>query len=518
MIILFLLILLYSNITSNSYTTIKNKKIITTLTGLKGINNDNIIKSSIADELIGWDDANRNIFIDKYWQKQPVLIRNALNNIESLLQFEFPIDLFDLACDDDVESRMIIQKRGKWIKEYGPFDRYYLDSYLNKGNWTILVQEVDRHIPRIADLWHKYFNIVPLWRRDDIMISYASSGGGIGAHVDNYDVFLIQGKGRREWTIENSFVSAEEEAIREIPNVDTRLLKDFKADQKWILEAGDMLYLPPRVPHRGISLGSDCVTISLGFRAPSYRSIMTAFCQHVCEKAIPEKAFYSDPDLQIQQSPALISEDARKTMSDTISKYISTVKDDKDAFDKWLGTYLTVPLRMQLRQPQPFFLESYIQKMENKRIKSEETIDIENDEDDEDDEDGMYDDDDDDDDILPYSVRSKHSVATKLIFKDAEEILVAVLDGKVNLRRLEGTRIAYIPSTQTPSQSSFFIDGEEYPLPSDAAFAGPLLSDNRVLTSDLLQNYMNRSKQSSFTRVLASLLRSGLFYPIDKNE
>lgn len=243
---------------------------------------------------------------------------------------------------------------------------------------------------------------------------------------------------------------------------------------------------------------------------------MTAFCQHVCEKTIPEKAFYSDPDLQIQQSQALISDTSRKTISNTISNYVNTVIDDKEAFDKWLGTYLTVPLRMQLRQPQPFFLESYIQKMENKKANSENTNEKSSDNNDNDNNDD-YDnyDDDDDDDILPYSVRSKHSVATKKVFKDVEEILVAVLDGNVSLRRLEGTRIAHISSDS--KHASFFIDGEEYPLPSDAAFAGPLLSDNRVLTSDLLKNYLNRNKQSSFTRVLASLLRSGIFYPVDCN-
>lgn len=511
--LLFVILFIYSNITCYSYISIITKKIASS-SSLIRLNNDVTPSSSIADEIIGWDDDHRNLFIERYWQKRPVLIRNAFGNLEQLLQFDFPRDLFDLACDDDVESRMIIQKKNnKWNKEYGPFDKEYLDSYLNKSNWTILVQEVDRHIPRIADIWHKYFNVVPLWRRDDIMISYAAPGGGIGAHVDNYDVFLIQGKGRREWAIENSFVSGEEEAIREVPNVDTRLLRDFKADQKWVLETGDMLYLPPRIPHRGVSLGDDCVTISLGFRAPSYRSIMTAFCQHVCEKTIPEKAFYSDPDLQIQQSQALISDTSRKTISNTISKYVNTVIDDKEAFDKWLGTYLTVPLRMQLRQPQPFFLESYIQKMENKKENSENTNSDNIDNDNNDDYDNY--DDDDDDDILPYSVRSKHSVATKKVFKDVEEILVAVLDGNVSLRRLEGTRIAHISSDS--KKASFFIDGEEYPLPSDAAFAGPLLSDNRVLTSDLLKNYLNRNKQSSFTRVLASLLRSGIFYPVDCN-
>ena len=109
------------------------------------------------------------------------------------------------------------------------------------------------------------------------MISYATVGGGIGAHVDNYDVFLIQGRGQREWSIENAFLTQEEELKREVKGAQTRLLEDFRADQKWLLAPGDMLYLPPRVPHMGVSCSSDCTTVSIGFRAPSYRSLMVAF-------------------------------------------------------------------------------------------------------------------------------------------------------------------------------------------------------------------------------------------------
>ena len=151
--------------------------------------------------------------------------------------------------------------------------------------------------------------------------------------------------------------------------------------------------------------------------------------------------------------------------------------------------------------------------MENKKTNNDNNGNDDNDDNDDKDDDDDYDDyDDDDDDILPYSVRSKHSVATKRTFKDVEEVLLAVLDGQVNLRRLEGTRIAHISST---SLTTLFIDGEEYPLPSDSTFAGPLLCDNRVLTNDLLKNHLSRNRQSSFTRILASLLRSGLFYPVD---
>ena len=161
-----------------------------------------------------------------------------------LLDTITPRDLKQLSYDDDVESRTVSNINGNWIKEYGAFPEGHFDT-LNASEvpWTVLVQEVDRHIPRVADLWQKYFSFVPTWRRDDIMISYAPSNGGIGAHVDAYDVFLIQGRGTREWSIENKFISAEEEVARKVRNADTKLIRDFKRDQSWVLRTGDMLVL-----------------------------------------------------------------------------------------------------------------------------------------------------------------------------------------------------------------------------------------------------------------------------------
>ena len=149
----------------------------------------------------------------------------------------------------------------------------------------------------MADLWFDYFNFIPLWRRDDVMCSYSAKGGGIGGHVDNYDVFLIQGSGEKEWSIETHFVSHNEELKRKLPNSETRLLSDFKADQTWTTQPGDMLYLPPRIPHKGVSLTNECVTISMGFRSPSYESLHAAFCQHHCQISGASNKFYADSDL-----------------------------------------------------------------------------------------------------------------------------------------------------------------------------------------------------------------------------
>jgi 50S ribosomal protein L16 3-hydroxylase len=209
------------------------------------------ICSPIADELDGWNADNGSEFLEKYWQKKPVLIRNAFPDIKYDVEFLTEADMFTLSYDEDVESRTLIKdKDGLWNKEYGPFDTRYMKK-LPANDWTILVQEVDRHIPRVADIWQKYFNFIPSWRRDDIMVSYAAPGGGIGAHVDSYDVFLIQGRGKRIWSIENRYISYAEELRREVPNCDTRLISDFQADQEWELNEGDVLYLPPRIPHQG---------------------------------------------------------------------------------------------------------------------------------------------------------------------------------------------------------------------------------------------------------------------------
>jgi len=146
--------------------------------------------SPVADEIQGWDESYYTTFLENYWQKKPVLIRGAFDIRKLTLS---PNDIMELSIEEDVESRIIVRDDEDWNKEYGPFDIDYLKK-LPDSNWTILVQELDRHIPKVADIWDESFSFIPNWRRDDIMVSYATKDGGIGAHVDNYDVFLLQGR------------------------------------------------------------------------------------------------------------------------------------------------------------------------------------------------------------------------------------------------------------------------------------------------------------------------------------
>ena len=217
-----------------------------------------ICNDAVADEVVGWSEDTQRLFLDKYWSKKPLLIRGLVSDVKDdsvLYNMTFPDDLIALSYDDDVESRLIKvvtninTNKSKIVKKYGPFEKNDF-KILPNYNWTLLVQETDRHVPALADLWERHFSTFPAWRRDDIMISYATEGGGIGGHVDNYDVFLLQGKGQRIWSIENAFLTDEQEKEREIPNADTRLLSGFREEQSFTLRAGDALYLPPRVPHK----------------------------------------------------------------------------------------------------------------------------------------------------------------------------------------------------------------------------------------------------------------------------
>lgn len=444
----------------------------------------------VADEIDNWSTQTQKEFIYKYWQKRPVIIRNAITNIEEILKLKLPEDLLELSYDDDVESRYIVKNGCKYIKTYGPFSEGDFDDVGDK-DWTILVQDMDRHIPSVANLWDNFFDFIPAWRRDDIMISYACEGGGIGGHVDNYDVFLLQGKGKREWSIENCFLSSDEEKKREVPNIDTRLLKDFHADQAWVLNAGDMLYLPPRIPHQGISLGGGCTTVSLGFRAPAYRSMVTALCDYVCQKSIPEDLYYSDPDLDLQNSVSLIPDYTRDKIAAKIYTQLTSVINDTKLFDDWLGVYLTTPLRMQMRTHKPFFIESIDDK--------EEAIDDEND--------YSY------DDELPFSVRSTSSaVVSQKKFPSTTAVVDALYAGEIFLRRSEGTKMAY----NGENNRNLYVNGVVYLLPKDAAYAGPLLADNRIITCQLLSKAVTSgSKTFLFNRMLGNLIKRGYYYPVD---
>lgn len=267
-----------------------------------------------------------DVFLKDYWHKKPLLIRGALTDVGPQVDYQW---LAKLAADEDVESRLIECRKGNWTMERGPFRAGRLRK-LAETDWTLLVQNVNHHLPHIADiLWR--FNFIPYARIDDLMISYAPPGGTVGPHFDSYDVFLLQVGGKKSWKI------AAQDDVTLVEGAPLKILKHFKEEEEFILEHGDMLYLPPRYAHYGVALEPG-MTYSIGFRAPSAQELATQFLVYLQDR-IQLEGQYADPDLSWQAEPARISE----TMIDQVIETLSRIRWERDTVTDFLGHYLTEP-------------------------------------------------------------------------------------------------------------------------------------------------------------------------------
>jgi 50S ribosomal protein L16 3-hydroxylase len=266
-----------------------------------------------------------DIFLRDYWQKKPLLIRNPWKSWANPLD---PDEFAGLACEDEVESRLIIQTRKTMKVEHGPFAEKRFGK-LGKKPWTLLVQAVDHFVPEVAALIEP-FRFIPNWRIDDVMVSYASDGGGVGPHFDQYDVFLVQGLGKRRWQVG----ALCDQATELLPHDDLRLLAEFEATDEWILEPGDILYVPPRIAHNGIAEGDDCMTYSVGFRAPARSELIAHWCDQLLAN-LQDDDRYEDPSLSVQKNSGEISATAIAELHTMITGKIA----DRDAFARWFGQY-----------------------------------------------------------------------------------------------------------------------------------------------------------------------------------
>ncbi len=276
-------------------------------------------------QLTGFDSTD---FLREYWQKKPLLIRNPWGRWSNPLE---PDELAGLACESEVESRLVVQKFGDWKLEHGPF-RENRFGQLGSDPWTLLVQAVDHHVPDVAALLEP-FRFVPDWRIEDVMVSYAVDGGGVGAHFDQYDVFLIQGLGKRRWQVGGPCDAAS--AL--LPHNDLRLLADFEAREEWLLEPGDILYVPPGLSHNGVAVGDDCMTYSIGFRAPSRSELITGWSENLVDE-LKDDDRYADPNLAAQDNPGEITEEAIAQLHRMIAEKLL----DRGAFSRWFGRYSTM--------------------------------------------------------------------------------------------------------------------------------------------------------------------------------
>ncbi len=268
-------------------------------------------------------------FLHDYWQKKPLLIRKAFPDFVSPLQ---PEDLAGLACEELALSRIVTHDRAAdaWILRTGPFAEEEFPG-MPDHDWTLLVQDVDKWDVDVRQLL-QHFDFLPRWRIDDVMVSFAATGGSVGAHVDQYDVFLLQGHGQRRWQID----AGKNPPTRFRDDVELKLLREFTATHDWVLDPGDMLYLPPGVPHHGVAV-NPCLTFSIGMRAPSSAELVSDYLDNLIADA-DESLRYQDPDLVPPKDPNEIDAAA---MVRAVEALNTLRLNDPDKLGDWFGRFIT---------------------------------------------------------------------------------------------------------------------------------------------------------------------------------
>ncbi|PTU78265.1 cupin [Pseudomonas indoloxydans] len=268
-------------------------------------------------------------FLRDYWQKKPLLVRQAIPDFESPIS---PDELAGLALEEEVESRLVIEHGARpWELQRGPFNEDTFQD-LPERDWTLLVQAVDQFVPEVAELLEN-FKFLPKWRIDDLMISFAAPGGGVGPHFDNYDVFLLQAHGHRRWQV-GQMCDSDSPLL---PHADLKILAQFEPTDEWVLAPGDMLYLPPRLAHCGTA-EDDCMTYSVGFRAPSATEVLTHFTDFLGQ-FLPDEERYSDADIQPSEDPNQIQRDALERLKALLNEHMS----DERLLMTWFGQFMTEP-------------------------------------------------------------------------------------------------------------------------------------------------------------------------------
>ena len=268
-------------------------------------------------------------FMRRHWHKKPFLVRQAIPN------FQPPVlrpEMFALAAQESVESRLVQQIKGGWKLRHGPFARRSLPA-MSQREWTLLVQGVDLHNDAVHQLMQQ-FRFVPEARLDDLMISYATDGGGVGPHFDSYDVFLLQAHGRRRWRIGRQ----KDLTLKE--GIPLKVLAEFEPEEEFVLEPGDMLYLPPRYAHDGIAEG-ECMTYSIGFRAPARAELAQELLVRLSEDAAEDEQvqMYRDAKQEAVAEPGAIPAELQAFAKEALERALSQPL----ALERALGEYLTEP-------------------------------------------------------------------------------------------------------------------------------------------------------------------------------
>jgi len=303
-------------------------------------------------------------FLHDYWQKKPLVIRGAFAD------FEMPFDageLAGLALETDCPARIILEKgvapqNTPWTVQYPPFTDESFTS-TPETHWTFLVNDLERYYPELGNLIEP-FRFIPDWRIDDLMVSYAADQGSVGPHVDAYDVFLVQGEGKRRWQI----VTDPDYPTELLQDSQLAILKNFTHDEEWLLDTGDMLYLPPNMPHQGVAEG-ECMTFSVGFRAPDTLGLAQSWLESFSSdgqdektKAIITKRF-NDAERKVQKSSGEIAAEDIQKLSSLI---MDLVKNQEQQLPIFLGKYLTETKNIEL-QEEPIISSKFSKKADYER-------------------------------------------------------------------------------------------------------------------------------------------------------
>ena len=266
-------------------------------------------------------------FLAEYWQQKPLLVRAAWPGFASPIS---PEELAGLACEDSVNARLVQGFGQHWRVRHGPFQASDFTT-LPDTRWTVLVPNIEKHLPEFR-LILEPFRFIPDWRIDDLMISYAAPQGSVGPHVDAYDVFLLQALGRRRWQINTRAIAPD----NVLPDSELRLLREFSPEQDWILEPGDMLYLPPGIAHYGLALET-CMTFSIGFRAPAIQDLVADFCDYLIQRCA-ETGCLRDPGLRPANHPGQITGQALNQIRTLLQQNLSFSEKE---VRHWFGRFIT---------------------------------------------------------------------------------------------------------------------------------------------------------------------------------
>lgn len=282
-------------------------------------------------------------FLSQYWQKKPVLIKSAFVDFQDPIS---PDELAGLALESDIESRVIQHKNDNWQVTHGPFEDY---AQFGETNWTLLVQAVDHWLETGNDLLRP-FRFIPNWRVDDLMISFSTPNGGVGPHLDQYDVFIIQGQGKRHWR-----VGLPQTLDEKIPHPDLLQVSEFEACIDAVLELGDMLYIPPNCPHQGYAI-EPSLNYSVGFRAPNQQDLLSSFADFALQESCFNKR-YSDPHRTLSPQTGELTQQDSNALIDLVKACLN----DSTKTNQWLGCYLTqAKHELAVDTPEPEFENSDI--------------------------------------------------------------------------------------------------------------------------------------------------------------